>query len=95
MATLNTNIKGDTAATLTLTTETVVTLYVLADTGGSGNYRVGLELSPDNGATWLDSEVIISGPDIETITCAATKARAVTLEAQGSSSTVTIHLLAR
>jgi len=70
MATLNTNIKGDTAATLTLTTETVVTLYVLADTGDSGNYRVGLELSPDNGANWLDSEVIISGPDIETITCA-------------------------
>ena len=93
--TLDTNVLGATAATLTLTTEKLITMYVTAKTGAKGNYRIGLEISPDSGTTWLDSEVIMAGPGVETISCVATQARAVTLDAQGATSTVTIHLLAR
>lgn len=93
--TLDTNSLGATAATLTLTTEKLISIYVIAKTGTKGNYRVGLEISPDSGSTWVESEVIIAGPSVETISCVATQARAVTLDAQGATSTVTIHLLAR
>ncbi len=93
--TLDTNSKGASIAEITVTTETVFTIYVIDRTGTHGNCRVILQLSPDGGTTWIDSNEVISQQGIYTSTHAATKARVKTLEAQGAASEFTIHLIAK
>jgi hypothetical protein len=95
MATLDTNVKGATSSEIALTTETAITMYVFSKTGGEGQYRVLLEVSPDDGSTWVEIGGTLSKPGIHTCHCVATKARAKVAEAQGAVSTVTTHVLAR
>ena len=93
--TLDSNDKGASAAELTLTTETIISFYIFAKTGTAGKYRVGIEASPDNGTTWVEIGVVLAHPGIHTCPCIATKVRAIVLEAQGETSTITVHILAR
>lgn len=92
--TLDTNTKGATAAELTLTTETKITLYVVAKTGQSGNHLVGVEVSPD-GSTWVGMPGSVRGLGCLSYDCVASKVRAIVIEAEGSSSNVIAHILAR
>ena len=95
MAILDTNNKDATAAEITLTTETILTMYVFARTGTDGDYRLSLEISPDNGTAWLPTGNTVSKPGVLTCSCVATKARVKVIEDQGATSTVTVFLLAR
>ena len=94
MASLDTNIKGATAAEISLTSETLVSLYLFSKSGAKGAYRVGMEFSPD-GVVWVDSPDVLVGPGVITIAVVAVKARAKVFESQGAASTVTVLLLAR
>lgn len=95
MATLDTNSADDTAAELTITTETLVTLSVIALTGASLNHCILIQQSPDAGTTWLDMPHPLTGLGMMTHKVAATKVRAKVLKAEGAASTVTVHLVAR
>ena len=94
-ATLDTNNKGAVTSAATLTTETQVGLYVYEKTGTAGKYRVGLEFSPDAGATWVEGIMVLAKPGILICQCVATQVRVKVIEAQDAASTVTVHLLAR
>jgi len=94
--TLNTNSLGDTTASLALTTETVVTLYVEPLTGSHSNHRVTLEFSPDGGTTWIAVSDSVNGTaNSITVEIVATDVRACVCEAEGATSTITVHILAR
>jgi hypothetical protein len=92
--TLDANIKGAVTDSLTLTTQTIVSTYVTQSTGDSGNYRLTLEASPDDGVTWFDVGETITGEGVTTCDIVATKVRVKTEEVQKSASTVLIHILA-
>ena len=94
-ASLDTNSINHTAAELTLTTETLITLSVVAKTGASLNHCVLVEQSPDDGTTWLDILPPLTGVGSITHSIATTKVRAKVVKAEGATSTVTIHLIAR
>lgn len=93
-ATLNTNTLNANAAQITISSETTISLYVVAKTGAEGSYRVSLEVSPDAGTTWLEAGSTLSKPGIITCKCATTRARAKVSVAQGATSTVTVHVVA-
>lgn len=80
---------------LTLSSEKTITMFVVAKSGREGNYRINLELSPDNGSTWIASDAILKRPGLVTIEAIATKARARVIVSEKTSSTIIVHLLAR
>lgn len=94
-AILNTNSLYATAAELTLTTETVVTLSIVAKTGASLNHCVILQQSPNDGTTWLDIPPPLTGLGSITHILATTKVRAKVIKVEGGTSTVDIHIVAR
>lgn len=94
-ATLDTNSLDATGAEVTLTTETLITLYVVAKTGVNHNHCVILQASPDSGTTWVPIPPPVLGIGVLTVEVAATKVRAKVLKAEGATSTVTVHILAR
>ena len=91
---LNTNSLNATSTALAITTETLVTLYVVSKTGASINHCVIVQVSPDNGTTWLDIPKPLTGVGILTHKVAATKVRAKVIKAEGGTSTVDVHLVA-
>lgn len=95
-ATLDTNILGATAASMTLTTEKTVTLYVEPLSGTHYNHRVTLEFSPDSGITWIAVSDSVNGTaNSITVDIVATNVRACVCEVEGEASTITVHILAR
>ncbi len=94
-AILDTNSIDATAAELALTTETLITLYVAAKTGTSFNHCTILQVCPDEGATWLDISPPLTGVGLLTHTVAAAKVRVKVLKAEGTASTVDVHIIAR
>jgi len=95
MATLDTNDLGAVTTHLAATTETLFTLYVYPLTGTHDNFRVGLEMSPDNGTNWTKVPEVIRGLGCFTVSHVATRVRAVVVDVEGATSTVTVILLAR
>jgi hypothetical protein len=93
--TLNTNTLDATGVELSLTTETVVTVTVLAKTGTSLNHCVILQQSPDSGITWQDVPPPIVGEGSLTMQIVATRVRAKVKKIEGATSTVDVHILAR
>jgi photosystem II stability/assembly factor-like uncharacterized protein len=95
-ATLDTSVLGRSAAKISLTTETLVTLSVVPKSGTHHNHRVTIEHSPDGGITWIpESESINGTANSITFQVVATDVRACVCEAEGAASEVTVHLLAR
>ena len=94
-ATLNTNSLGVTGAELTITTESLITLFVAAKTGSHNNHRVMLQVSPDAGTTWLNSPHSILGAGCYVVSLACTKVRAKVVEIEGATSTVDVWILAK
>ena len=93
---INANSMGANGAEITVTGETVFTLYVIEQAGSHDNHRVTIQYSPDNGVNWLTSPHSLNGHgDYMTETVAATKARACVCVAEGSASTVDVILIAR
>ena len=77
MATLNTNVQNATAGEISLTTESVVTLYVLAKTGDHDRHRVILQGSPTaSGGNWRRAGSAVRGVGAETYIIAAARVRA-------------------
>jgi len=95
MAVLDANDKGAVAASMVLTTQTKITTYIKQRSGEQGNYRIGLEISPDSGISWFDKGDVLRGPGILTCECVATNIRAVVLDAQGGASSIDVFILAR
>ena len=94
-AVLDTNVVGATAAPLVLTTQRMVTLYVSHTTGTHNNHRVALEFSPD-GVLWIPSDETINGHEkFLTVEAVGANVRVVVVEAEGQTSTITVHILAR
>ena len=94
-AVLDTNVLNATAAPLALTTQKMVTLYVSHTTGTHNNHRVALEFSPD-GSLWLPSDETVNGHEkFLTVEAVGTNVRVVVIEAEGQTSTITVHILAR
>ena len=93
-ATLNSNTLNATGATITITTETLISLYVFNATGAHSNRHIGLEVSPD-GTNWILASGTIKGERTLTYNCIAQKARVIVTEAEGATSTVNVHLLAK
>lgn len=94
MATLNTDSKDSTADEKALTAEKCVTLYVLGKTGTHDNHHVGIEASP-NGSDWVRVPDTLRGLGVKSFDICAARVRAVVIEAEGSTSTVDVHLIAR
>ena len=94
-ATLDTNPSEATGAELALTTETVISLYVISKTGASLNHCVIIQASPDSGVTWIDIPPPLVGVGVLTQTVAATNVRAKVKKIENATSTVTVHLIAR
>ena len=94
-AVLDTGVINTTGAELTLTTETIVTLYVKGKTGAHKMHCVMLEVSPDGGTTWLPTRCIVSLEGDASMTLVATKVRAKVIRPEGTTSTVDVWLLAR
>lgn len=94
--TLNTNSAGDTTAEQTITSQKTATLFVLAKTGTHHNHRVILQVSPNDGTNWVDTHVEVLGTGCKSSdNMAVTRVRAKVLEAEGSTSTVDVHVLVR
>lgn len=94
-ATLNTDSLVVTGASVTLTTETLVTLYVKGNTGTHANHKVMLEVSPDNGNTWVGTRATVEGEGCVSLTVVCTRVRAKITRAEGVTSTVKVWVLAR
>lgn len=93
-AVLDTNVLNASGATVTVTTESLVTLYVDNKTGTSTIHRVMLEVSPDSGTTWVGTEVKVQGEGCTSMTVACTQVRAKVVREEGSTSTVDVWVLA-
>ena len=93
--TLDTETKNAVIATITITTETLLTLYAFAKTGSHGECRLIMEVSPDSGVSWIEKGSTLAGEGSMTMSIVATKARIKVAEAESSTSTMDIHLLAR
>ena len=91
--TLNTNTALAVAGASTITTETVVSLYVFEKTGTHKKHEVILQVSPD-GTNWLDVSRPIRGKGFATYNISATKIRACVLKVEGATSTIDFHLVA-
>ncbi len=91
--TLNTNSALAVAGATTITTETVVSLYVFEKTGTHKKHEVILQVSPD-GTNWIDVPRVVRGKGVLTVTVSATKIRACVLKSEGATSTIDFHLVA-
>lgn len=80
-------------AELTLTNETVITLYVTSKTGTHNNHRIELQKSPD-GVTWLDSNNVVLGLGSVTAIFAAKAVRAKVTEIEKGTATVDVCIVA-
>ena len=93
--TLTTNLVGTSTAELALTTETMVTLIVKPVASDIDNYKICIEVSPDGGTTWIDTNISVTGKGTVTWIGAATKARATVKANKSDNSTATVWILAR
>lgn len=91
---LNTNSLGVVTPSVVLGTNRLITLYVFSKTGASNNHRVGIEVSPDGGTSWILLSCSVLGEECETyIDIVATHVRAKVVEVEGGTSTVDVHIL--
>ena len=94
-ATLDANIQGANGAEITLTTETMLTLFVMENSGSHDLRRVTIEFSPD-GTNWFKSSYSINGHgNMMNEERVAERARVCVCKAEGAPSTVDVFLLAR
>lgn len=92
--TLDTNVKLATSSPLTLTGETVVSLYVFGKTGTHTKHEVIIQVSPD-GTNWMDHHTIVRGENFITAVLSAAEIRACVLNKEDATSTIDFHLVAR
>lgn len=94
--TLDTNTGDAVEAAITLTTESILTMYAYNASGAHGGCRLVIEVSPAaSGDVWSEVGRSLPGAGMVTVQVAALRARVKVEEAQGDASTMTVHLLAR
>lgn len=92
--TIDANSKDAASSLLDTTTFTTVSAYIKGtDITQEGNYRVLLEVSPDDGTTWLDTKVVFRVGSVLTWTGVSTRARLRVEVVQGVASTLTYWLI--
>ena len=92
---VNANTLAVTLTSLAITTESLITMYVVNKTGTHANSHVGLECTP-NGTDWSEELGLIRAKGGHmTYQVNATKIRPFIEEAEGAASTVDIHIIAR
>ncbi len=96
-STIDANDKGNYGDTLTLSNATIITMYAFGLSGMHREQRIGLEVSPDaEGDRWVHAKGFMRADENPiTYTIAAKRARACVFNAEGSDSSVEIHLIAR
>ena len=90
--TLDTNNLGAVGASLALTTETTIAMYVIAKTGAHMNHRVALQVSPDN-TNWYTLAIAVKDSCVVAV-IAALYVRAKVEHAEGAVSTVDVTIVA-
>ena len=94
-ATIDANNASAKSGELTLTDETLFTLYVLHSTGSNNNHRLAIELSPvSTGDVWVADSESLLGAGHMTLTAVAARARIGVIETEGGDSVTTATLLA-
>jgi len=93
--TLDTNVKDAKSNVLTMTTETLVSLYVIKATGTCKENRIIFEASPDSGTTFVEVGSTLAGTGYMTEQIVATDIQISVAEPEGSTSTVTYFIIAR
>lgn len=91
---LDTSVKLATSPPLTLTGETIISLYIFGETGAHKKHEVVIQVSP-GGTTWMDHPMTVRGEGFITVTLSAAKVQACVINKEDSASTVTYHLVAR
>jgi len=91
---LNTNLLNDTSGPMDVSSALHVTMYVVDNSGAHLNHRVSLEVSPDNGATWI-TETPLVGLGCRNYDLVTLQVRVRVTETEGAPSTVFVHILAR
>jgi len=92
---INSNLELDVGSALTLTDETIVTLYILPTSGDHNNHQMGIQISPDNGVNWIDYGHLVAGESALTEVVSTTQVRAKVYAAEGADSTLTAILVAK
>ena len=88
------NLQGNTGAELTLTNETVITMYVQNKTGTHNNSQMTIQYSPD-GLVWIDDPHSTNGIGLMTSIVAASKVRAKLITVEGSDATADVFIVAK
>ena len=94
-ATLDANSLGANGAEITMTIETLISLYLIGDTGDQINRRATLEYTADGTNWFADPHSLNGNGNILTNQVVATKARACICAVEGAASTVKVILIAR
>lgn len=92
--TLNTSTTGGNSSALAITTETIITLDVVLDSGTHNNSRVMLQHSPD-GTVWIDDTQSTNGSGSVTLIIATAFVRAFVLSGEGSVATAKYFITAK
>lgn len=90
---IDTHLEGSIAATITMTDETQLTMYVVGKDGAHKRDRVTLQLSPD-GVSWFDDD-FIKGTGYLTVNVCAMCARAIVTEIEKEESHSEVFIIAR
>lgn len=92
--TMDANTLGATTSAMTLTGETVITLYVVDSTGSHKDHEIEMQLSPDaSGDIWMSCGVIV-GIGVLSRTISASRVRARVAYAEGSQSSALVYISA-
>ena len=92
---INSNSASEVGSALSLTDETIVTLYILPTSGDHNNHQMGIQISPDNGVNWIDYGHLVVGESALTEIFSATQVRAKVYVPEGADSTLTAILVAK
>ena len=91
--TVDTNDGAAKTSALTLSGESIFTLYVTPVSGNHDNHETTLEFSPD-GTHWLASEYGIIGLGQMTVSCCAHSVRGCVRLSEGAASSSKLHIFA-
>ena len=90
---LDINTKGACTSSVEVVGATTISMYLKPLSGERKAYKLVLQLSPDNGATWITATDTIHEESITTVHVAATHARACVSHANERAATVNIFIV--
>jgi len=93
---LNTNSNGLTSDELTMGSGSSIGIYVTANSGTHDTHVLTLQISPDEGVTWIDvSHTITGAGNKHELVCVCDKVRMKVTTPEGGTSTVDLIIIAK